>query len=135
MDVAEQIVVMNHGKVEQAGAPSDLYEHPATEFVMSFVGEVNRRGSLFIRPHDVEIAHIPATGAEEAMIERIVHLGFEARVELLMADGEELWAQMTRAEADLLELADGQIIYARPRRAKFFEPNGDPRTEELASVA
>jgi len=62
-----------------AGAPSDLYEHPATEFVMSFVGEVNRRGSLFIRPHDVEISHIPAAGGEEAMIERIVHLGFEVR--------------------------------------------------------
>src|SRR4051794_4882108 len=131
MDVAEQIVVMNHGKVEQAGAPSDLYEHPATEFVMSFVGEVNRRGSLFIRPHDVEIAHIPATGAEEAMIERIVHLGFEVRVELVLADGDALWAQITRAEAQQLELAEGQIVYARPSRARVFEEDGVPVTAEL----
>ena len=95
MDVAEQIVVMNDGQIEQTGAPRDLYDHPKTEFVMGFVGPVNRRGALFIRPHDLEILQVPAPEAEEAMIERIVHLGFEARVELLLADGEQLWAQMT----------------------------------------
>jgi sulfate transport system ATP-binding protein len=135
MEVAGQIVVMNEGRVEQTGQPNDLYEDPQTEFVMSFIGPVNRRGALFIRPHDIELLHVPAPEAEEAMIERVVNLGFETRVELLLADGEQLWAQMTRAEADLLELVDGQIVYARPRRAKVFEPNGDPRTEELASAA
>ena len=55
---------------------------------MSFVGPVNRRGSMFVRPHDVEILHGPAPDAEEAMIERIVHLGFEARVELVLGDGD-----------------------------------------------
>jgi sulfate transport system ATP-binding protein len=132
MDVAEQIVVMNHGQVEQAGAPNDLYEHPETEFVMSFVGEVNRRGSLFIRPHDVELSHVPGTGSEEAMIERIVQLGFEVRVELTLADGDGLWAQLTRAEAQQLELAEGQIVYARPSRARVFDKNGTPETAELA---
>ncbi|MFL6134370.1 MAG: sulfate/molybdate ABC transporter ATP-binding protein, partial [Nocardioidaceae bacterium] len=83
MDVAEQIVVMREGHVEQAGGPTDLYEKPETEFVMGFVGEVNRRGPLFIRPHDVELSHLREPGAEEAMIERIVHLGFEVRVELV----------------------------------------------------
>jgi sulfate/thiosulfate transport system ATP-binding protein len=134
MDVAEQIVVMNDGRIEQTGAPRDLYDHPKTEFVMGFVGPVNRRGALFIRPHDLEILQVPALEAEEAMIERIVHLGFEARVELLLADGEQLWAQMTLAEAELMELAQGQIVYARPRRAKVFEPNGESRTEELAAA-
>ena len=134
MDVAEQIVVMNHGKVEQAGSSDDLYEHPKTEFVMSFVGAVNRRGAMFIRPHDLEILHVPAPEAEEAMVERIVRLGFEVRVELLLADGQELWAQMTRDEADLLELTEGAIVYARPRRAKVFQPNGESRTEELAAA-
>jgi sulfate transport system ATP-binding protein len=135
MEVAGQIVVMNEGRVEQTGQPNDLYEHPQTEFVMSFIGPVNRRGAMFIRPHDLEVLHVPAPEAEEAMIERVVNLGFETRVELLLADGEQLWAQMTRAEADLLELVDGQIVYVRPRRAKVFEPNGAPRTEELASAA
>ena len=134
MDVAEQIVVMNEGRIEQSGAPRDLYDHPQTEFVMGFVGPVNRRGAMFIRPHDLEILTAPALEAEEAMIERIVHLGFEARVELLLADGEQLWAQMTLAEAELKELADGQIVYARPRRAKVFEPNGESRTDELAAA-
>jgi sulfate transport system ATP-binding protein len=134
MDVAEQIVVMNHGKVEQAGSSDDLYEHPKTEFVMGFVGAVNRRGAKFIRPHDLEILHVPAPEAEEAMVERIVRLGFEVRVELLLADGQELWAQMTRDEADLLELVEGAIVYARPRRAKVFQPNGESRTEELAAA-
>src|SRR5204862_4835826 len=134
MDVAEQIVVMNHGHVEQAGSPHDLYEHPKTEFVMSFVGAVNRRGAMFIRPHDLEILRVPAPEAEEAMIERIVQFGFEARVELLLPDGQQIWAQMTRDDAELEELSEGEIVYARPRRAKVFEPNGEPRTEELAAA-
>jgi sulfate transport system ATP-binding protein len=134
MDVAEQIVVMNEGRIEQTGAPRDLYDHPETEFVMGFIGPVNRRGALFIRPHDLEILAAPALEAEEAMIERIVHLGFEARVELLLADGEQLWAQMTLAEAELMELAEGQIVYTRPRRSKVFEPNGEPSTRELQAA-
>jgi sulfate transport system ATP-binding protein len=134
MDVAEQIVVMNEGRIEQAGSPVDLYEHPKTEFVMSFVGAVNRRGAMFIRPHDLEILQVPAPDAEEAMIERIVQLGFETRVELLLPDGQQIWAQMTRDVAELEELAEGSIVYVRPRRAKVFEPNGEPRTEELRAA-
>lgn len=135
MDVAEQIVVMNHGRIEQAGAPSDIYEHPRTEFVMGFVGAVNRRGAMFIRPHDLEILRVPAPEAEEAMVERVLQLGFEARVELMLPDGQQIWAQMTRDEADLMELAEGEIVYTRPRRAKVFEPNGESRTEELLPAA
>jgi sulfate transport system ATP-binding protein len=135
MDVAEQIVVMNEGRIEQAGPPSDLYEHPKTEFVMGFVGPVNRRGAMFIRPHDIEILHLPAQEAEEAMVERVVRLGFETRVELLLADGQQIWAQMTRDDAGLMELAEGQIVYARPRRAKVFEPNDEPTTDELTRAA
>jgi sulfate transport system ATP-binding protein len=133
MDVAEQIVVMREGHVEQAGSPVDLYEHPETEFVMGFVGEVNRRGALFIRPHDVELSHLLEAGAEEAMIERIVHLGFEVRVALLLADGDRLWAQLSRAQAQELELAQGQIVYARPSRARVFDEEGEPSTAELAA--
>src|SRR5829696_10424326 len=53
MEVASRIVVMNHGRIEQVGTPAELYEHPATEFVMSFVGRVNRIGDAYIRPHEV----------------------------------------------------------------------------------
>lgn len=133
MDVAEQIVVMNDGRVEQAGAPRELYEHPATEFVMGFVGPVNRLGRQFIRPHDLVVGHLAGPGAEEAMIERIVHLGFEVRVELELAEGPSLWAQLTRTQAEELELAEGQIVYVRPSRRKVFGEDG-PRTEELVAV-
>ena len=133
MDVAEQIVVMRDGHVEQAGSPVDLYEHPETEFVMGFVGEVNRRGALFIRPHDVELSHLREDGAEEAMIERVVHLGFEVRVALLLADGDRLWAQLSRTQAQELELAQGQIVYARPSRARVFDEEGEPSTADLAA--
>src|SRR5213080_3513262 len=91
MDVADRIVVINHGRIEQTGKPRELYEHPRSEFVMGFVGAVNRLGSLFVRPHDVEILQRPEPGADEAMIEHLVHLGFEVRVELVLADGDGLW--------------------------------------------
>jgi sulfate transport system ATP-binding protein len=133
MDVAEQIVVMNEGAVEQAGKPTDLYDHPKTEFVMNFVGSANRIGDRLVRPHDVEIRHVPADHAEEAMIDRIVHLGFEVRIELTLAEGSPLTAQLTRPQVEELELAERQIVYVLPSRAKVFDSNGGaPRTEELA---
>jgi sulfate transport system ATP-binding protein len=128
LDVAEQIVVMNDGKIEQVGEPRELYEHPKTEFVMGFVGEVNRFGNALIRPHDLDLGLVKVDGSEEAMIERVSHLGFEVRVELSMASGDRAWAQVTRAEAEELELEQGQIIFARPSRAKVFEGEDGPPT-------
>lgn len=120
MDVAEQLVVMNEGRVEQSGTASELYEQPANEFVMSFVGEVNRLGEHFVRPHDMEVALDRDESSEEAMVQRIVSLGFEIRVEFALADGAEIWAQLTRAELQKLELREGQIVYVRPRQTKVF---------------
>src|SRR6185436_19609285 len=74
MDVADQIVVMNAGKIEQVGSPRALYEQPANEFVMTFVGPVNRLASGFVRPHDLDLQLQPGDGAVEAMVERVVHL-------------------------------------------------------------
>jgi len=130
MEVAQQIVVMNDGKIEQIGAPRDLYEDPANEFVMSFIGPVNRLGDEFIRPHDMELRLEPNGSTVEAMIERVVHLGFEVRVEFTLPDGEHAWAQLTREEADQLELRDGQIVFVRPQRQRVFEgETGDGRPE------
>jgi sulfate/thiosulfate transport system ATP-binding protein len=120
MDVAEQIVVMNDGKVEQVGLPRDLYEHPANEFVMSFVGPVNRLGDELIRPHDIEVMLEPNGSTEEVMIDRIVHLGFEVRVEFTLNDGRQAWAQLTREEADRLDLDPGQIVYVRTSGSRVF---------------
>jgi sulfate transport system ATP-binding protein len=120
MDIAKQLVVMNNGRIEQTGSASELYETPANEFVMSFVGEVNRLGDHLVRPHDIEVLMHPNGETEEAMVERIVGLGFEVRVELGLADGGEIWAQLTREQAEQLELRDGQIVYVRPERTKTF---------------
>jgi sulfate transport system ATP-binding protein len=121
---------MNEGRVEQSGAASDLYEHPANEFVMSFVGEVNRLGDHFVRPHDMEVLQHPAERTAEAMVERIVQLGFEIRVEFSLSDGGEIWAQLTRGELDEIELREGQIVYVRPRETKVF--SGEPEIPAAA---
>jgi sulfate/thiosulfate transport system ATP-binding protein len=133
MDIAEQIVVMNDGRIEQTGSPTELYEHPSSEFVMGFVGEANRFGEAFVRPHDLDLTLQPNDGAERARIERVVHLGFEVRVELTMPDDVRMWAQVTRAEASELELEEGQQIYVRPSRRRVF--NGvEPATEEVPAA-
>jgi sulfate transport system ATP-binding protein len=128
MDVAEQLVVMNEGRVEQSGSATDLYEHPANEFVMSFVGEVNRLGEHFVRPHDMQVVLDPGEGTVEAMIRRVVPLGFEVRVEVVLGDGTDAWAQLTRAELQRLELREGQIVHLRPGQAKSF--SGSPSTDD-----
>jgi sulfate transport system ATP-binding protein len=120
MDIAKQLVVMNDGRIEQTGTATELYEEPANEFVMSFVGEVSRLGDHLVRPHDIEVLMHPNGQTEEAMVERIVGLGFEVRVELALADGGEIWAQLTREQAEQLELREKQIVYVRPERTKTF---------------
>ncbi len=120
MEVADEVVVMNGGRVEQVAPPRELYERPANEFVMSFVGPVNRLGDAFVRPHDFELLLAPNGRSREAQVERIVHLGFEVRVELVRDDGEHVAVQVTRDEAESLELERGQILYVRPIRETVF---------------
>ena len=120
MEVADQIALMNKGVIEQVGGPRELYEEPATEFVMSFVGSVNRLGGTWVRPHDLQVGLEPGDGADEAMIERIVHLGFEVRIELVRADGEKLRAQVTRDRCEELELSQGQIVWVRAATERVF---------------
>jgi sulfate transport system ATP-binding protein len=120
MDVADRVVVMNVGRIEQTAPPRELYDNPANEFVMSFVGPVNRLGDTFIRPHDVELLLEPNGSTQEAMVQRLVHLGFEVRVELVRDDGETLLAQLTREQVEGLELQHGQIVYVRPTRQTVF---------------
>jgi len=120
MEVAKQIVVMNAGRIEQAGAPDELYERPANEFVMSFIGPVNRLGDAFLRPHDIQILPDDDGTGSEALVERVVHLGFEVRVELKLHDGRDVWAQVTRESAQQLELTEGQILSVRLPAPRVF---------------
>jgi sulfate transport system ATP-binding protein len=120
MEVADQIVLMNHGRIEQIGAPHELYDEPANQFVMGFVGPVNRIGEAYVRPHDISIRHEPSDNAVEALVERVVHLGFHMRVDLLLADGLPVHAQLTRDEVEQLELEQGQIVWVAPERERVF---------------
>ena len=129
MEVADFIAVMNRGRIEQVGSPRDVYEHPVSEFVMTFIGPVNQVGDTFIRPHDIDIRVEPTENSVEAMIDRVTHIGFEVRVHLSLADGRALWAQVTRDETEQLELSRGQIVHVRPNRTKAF-----PRTAILEAV-
>ncbi len=122
MEVAEQIVVMSGGRVEQAGTPRELYEHPESEFVMSFIGPVNRLGDSYVRPHDIQIITEADGTGTEALVERVVHLGFEVRVELKLHDGRDVWAQVTREMAAELELHEGQILFVRMPEPQVFTP-------------
>jgi sulfate transport system ATP-binding protein len=120
MDVADQVAVMSSGRIEQVGPPRAVYEEPANEFVMTFVGQAHRLGDAFVRPHDLEVTLEPNGATREVMIERVVHLGFDVRVELVDGTGERLSAQTTRDQAELLELAPSQIVYVRPTRHTTF---------------
>jgi sulfate/thiosulfate transport system ATP-binding protein len=114
MEISDRVAVMDAGRIEQVGAPRALYDRPATPFVMRFLGPVTRLGEQVVRPHDVDVALEAAPGSHEAQVTRVVHLGFEVRVELVLGDGEHVTAQLTRLEADQLELAAGDIVHVRP---------------------
>jgi sulfate/thiosulfate transport system ATP-binding protein len=120
MELADRVVLMNRGRVEQVGDPRDLYERPANDFVMRFVGPVTSFGDRLLRPHDLEIRRDPAASTAQAMIERLVHLGFEVRAELVLPDGQRLLAQLSREQARELDLERGQLVHVRPQRSEVF---------------
>ena len=120
MEVADQVAVMSAGRIEQVGSPREVYERPANEFVMTFVGQAHQFGDTFVRPHDLEVTLEPNGSTREVMIDRIVHFGFNVRLDLVGGDGERLSVQTTRDHAELLEFASGQIVYVRPTRHTTF---------------
>jgi sulfate/thiosulfate transport system ATP-binding protein len=112
MEVSDSIAVMNQGRIEQVGSPREVYDKPASEFVMRFVGPVSTIDERLVRPHDVVLTRDPQAGAQRATVERVVHLGFEVRVELTLDDGQQIRAQLTRGEVSELGLKDGDVVYA-----------------------
>ncbi|HWI74563.1 MAG TPA: sulfate ABC transporter ATP-binding protein [Baekduia sp.] len=122
MELADRIVVLNAGRIEQVGAPRELYDAPANEFVMGFLGPVARLGDGLVRPHDLVLRPDPDGSSVEAQVSRIVHLGFEVRVELELAGDGSVAAQLTRSEAEQLELAEGDIVYVRSTPAATKAP-------------
>ena len=113
MEVADEIVVINNGAVEQIGSPDQLYDEPVNDFVMNFLGPVTQLGGVAVRPHDIEILTTHQPAAFPATVTRLVRLGFEVRVDAV-ADGHDVWVQVSRGEADRLDLAPGSEVFLRP---------------------
>jgi sulfate/thiosulfate transport system ATP-binding protein len=113
MEVADQVVIMRAGRIEQIGAPREVYSHPANDWVMAFLGPVSRIGEHLVRPHEVSLGLEPEDDTVEAMVTRVVHLGSQVRVELELAGGGEAHAQLTPEKADELELERSDIVYLK----------------------
>lgn len=136
MEVSDEIVVMNKGRVEQVGTPAEIYDHPATAFVMSFIGPVNVLPStsnifqnngfdsahpeMFLRPQDVIIETSPNGTTVAARVSRLIHLGWEIQAELTLDDGQVVTAHLTRDRFDELNLEPRQKVYVKPKDAKSF---------------
>ena len=112
MEVADSIVLMANGKVEQIGSPDDLYDTPENDFVMGFLGPVTKLNGNLVRPHDLELLTTPEADTVEAAILRVTRLGFEVRIDLKV-NGDDIWAQVTRGTAEQLRLEQGMTVYVR----------------------
>jgi sulfate/thiosulfate transport system ATP-binding protein len=136
MEVADRIVIMNEGRIEQVGTPAEIYDRPANAFVMSFIGKVNvLPGSaklfeghnfepispeVFLRPQDIAIEIEPTTTNVTAKVSRTIHLGSEIQAELTLEDGQKIMAQLTRERFDELQLEPQQQVFVKSKAAKSF---------------
>jgi sulfate/thiosulfate transport system ATP-binding protein len=120
MEISDQIAVINHGRLEQIGSPRELYDSPASEFVMTFVGDAQPLGESLVRPHDLDLLTEAVDGAVEAMIVRVTLLGRDAKVELHDASGAEFVVLMTRDRFDEAGYWRGQTVWALPQRERVF---------------
>ena len=148
-EVADRVVIMNHGKIEQVGSPTEVFEHPANDFVMRFLGHVNvleasfedgrarvgsvsipvdrtgesgiRSGRIYVRPHEVDVGRDPGNGAIAARVVRVTPLGAGLKIELTApALGSSLRADVDWERGSALGLRDGDDVYLSVRRARVF---------------
>lgn len=117
LEVADSLVVINHGRVEQTGSPAELYDRPANDFVMGFLGPVTRLHGELVRPHDIEVFTDAQPEASPAAVQRVLRLGFEVRADFETADGTTA-VQLTRSQADRLGLEPGDKAWLR-RAARY----------------
>ena len=111
LEVSDEIVVINGGRIEQIGTPDDLYDKPANDFVMSFLGPVTTLGGRMVRPHDIEIFTAPRPDAVAGKVARLQRVGFEVRVELTTDGAETTWVQLTRGQSESLNLHEGTAVW------------------------
>jgi sulfate transport system ATP-binding protein len=120
MEVADQIAVIREGRLEQVGTPAECYDHPASEFVLTFLGPATRINGAWVRPHDLALSLEDRPGARRGTVERIVRLGFETRVEVVLDDGTDTWVQLAGRALDELALSLGARVYVSMEHARDF---------------
>jgi sulfate/thiosulfate transport system ATP-binding protein len=127
MEVADEIVVINEGRIEQVGTPDSLYDEPANDFVMGFLGDVTQLGDIRLRPHDIEITRSPdLAGSASADILRLTRVGFEVRLVAGTEDGREVSVVTTRAHARALGLEEGDCVWLTPSSGAATVPAMKP---------
>ena len=115
LEVADEIVVINEGRVEQIGTPDQLYDEPANDFVMGFLGEVTTLNGQMVRPHDIDISTTPIlAGAVEGVVSRVLRIGFEVRITVLTDDGEEVIVVLTKNHAHALGIEPDIHVWVTP---------------------
>jgi sulfate transport system ATP-binding protein len=129
MEVADRLAIINHGRLEQVGTPSDMYDHPGNEFVLTFLGPATRLHDEWVRPHDLAIHRAtdtpPAAGAVEGKVSRVTHLGFEVKVDVALAEGGDCWVQLSRGTAADLGLEPGQHVWVTRTESETASPPAD----------
>ncbi|WP_088287246.1 sulfate/molybdate ABC transporter ATP-binding protein [Ideonella sp. A 288] len=143
MEVADRVVVMNQGRIEQQGSPDEVYDHPATPFVLQFLGDVNlfhgRLGHApggadgqevsYVRPHELDIVGEAGDGTWGATLSQVLTLGALTRLEFQRDDGSFVDVELPRTRwqtlRDTLGLAPGQRAHLRPRRVTRFVVGGE----------
>jgi sulfate transport system ATP-binding protein len=128
-EVADKIVVINQGHIEQIGSAAEIYDHPATPFVLNFVGEVNRLPSFsssngaqeaFVRPHDIELLDAAAADSLPGILKRVTHLGRDLYAELQLENGDKIIAQLSRDTDEYNRLTVGDHLHLRPKKVRAY---------------
>jgi sulfate transport system ATP-binding protein len=122
MEVADQIAVISAGHLEQVGTPAECYDHPANEFVLRFLGPATRHEGAWVRPHDLELSRTPVPGARAGVIDRVLQLGFEVRVQVSFADGTDTVVQLARRAHDELGVVVGSEVFVSHVARDAAEP-------------
>ncbi|RIW47955.1 sulfate ABC transporter ATP-binding protein [Micromonospora endophytica] len=113
LEVADEIVVINEGRVEQIGSPDELYDSPRNEFVMRFLGPTTQLGDQLVRPHDLQLS-TSDNGGVAGRVSRVTRIGFEIRVEVTTTSGQPVTATLTRNEFQALDIQLDSEVHIRP---------------------
>jgi sulfate transport system ATP-binding protein len=126
LEVADEIVVINEGRIEQIGTPVELYDEPANRFVMGFLGEVTTLGHHLIRPHDITVHTSPVPHAIAGTIVRHLRIGFKVRINIrpdgATDESSDVIVTLTRTFANALGLDDGGRVWLEPEKGAMTVP-------------